>query len=325
MNSKTLRIAVMGFGAIAEKHVEVFRDLGAVVCASCNRSETGRACAREKAGIPRTYANPLEMVECERPDGLLLTVSAVSMAESTRKLIPLGIPLLVEKPPALSLSETEELAHLAARYGTPVMVGLNRRFYSVYHKALEAMGGREAVTGVHVEWTEDPVRLREIGHPEDVIRSLNFANSLHGIDFLPFFGGSSIRGAAWGRDLGGESFRWQMAFDGQSEAGARLHCTSSWEVPGRWRLMVDAPGCRMVSAPLESASLLRRGKPPEEVAPSEEDCRFKPGFHGQARAFMDGIQNGATPPWPACTLAEATESMRIAEMLTSSCRGGARA
>jgi len=323
MRYREIRLCILGFGSIAEKHLEVFRALRADVCASCNRSEEGRTRARVKGGIPKTYADLLEMVEREKPDGLLVTVSAISLAEVARQVIPLGIPVLLEKPPGLSLAETEELARLVLKTGTKVMVGLNRRFYSVYHRALDAMGGREAVTGVAVEWSEDPILMRELGYPEEVIRGLNFANSLHGIDLLPFFGGAKLAGQARGRVLPGGLYRWQMAFDGESERGALLYFASSWDVPGRWRLVVDAPDVRMVSAPLESAALLRRGKAAEEIAPSDEDRRFKPGFHGQAKAFLEAVWTGEAPPWPACSLDEACISMRVADQLNAACEGRA--
>ena len=63
------RLAFVGFGAIAEKHVEVFRALGANLVASCNRSEEGRKKARERGGISSTYSEVASMVEKERPEG----------------------------------------------------------------------------------------------------------------------------------------------------------------------------------------------------------------------------------------------------------------
>ena len=320
MTEDRTRLAVVGFGTAARRHLEVFRELGAEVCASCNRSSEGRTNAREEGGIPRSYSDPLEMVEREGVGGIIVTVSIASITEIARSLIPLGIPILLEKPPGLSLAETEELAELASKHGTSVLVGLNRRFYSVYSSALELMGGVEAVTGVAVEWSEDPAGLREVGYSESYVRMLNITNSLHGIDLLSFFGGSGIQGTVWGRTLGGQGPRWQMGFEGESAGGTRVRFGSNWDVPGRWRLVVDAPDVRMISAPLETATLFRRGEAPLDLVPSQEDRRFRPGFYGQAVTFLNMIRTGEAPQWPACTLAEATISMGIAERLTDACR-----
>ncbi len=318
------RVAIVGFGAIAEKHIEVLRALGAEVVASCNRSEAGRQKAREKGGIKATYADPAAMIGVECPDGLIVTANVLSQFELIRDLIPTGIPLLVEKPAGTSLREAEALAFLADQYRTPVMVALNRRFYSVYHQALARMGGREAVTSVAVEWSEDPAKMLAVGHPAALLPALNFANSLHGIDLLPFFAGDVQAPAVWGRNLDPSAalYRWQMALDGVSSSAARVHFDSNWDVPGRWRLIVDAADVRLVSAPLETGLLLARGKPAEQLTPSQEDAQFKPGFFGQAKAFLDVVRERQPIRWPACSLQDVLPAMRLAQRMTDACAGG---
>ncbi|HAR97336.1 MAG TPA: hypothetical protein DCS11_00215 [Syntrophus sp. (in: bacteria)] len=325
MKGATARIGLIGYGFIAQKHIEVFRALGAEVVATCNRSEAKRREARERWGIAAGYSDPLEMADREQPDALLLTAGIEAVAPLARTLLPLHLPMLIEKPPGLSLEETRGLAALAREHGTPAMVGLNRRFYSVYHRALERMGGRGAVTGVNVEWSEDPPGLLAAGVPAEQIPLYVYANSLHGVDLLPFFAGAIPSPAVWGRDLdpAGGQYRWQMALDGVAERGARVHFASNWDVPGRWRLVVDAPDARMVSAPLETALILARGKGVEEVSPSDEDKRFKPGFHGQAAFFLEVVRDGRPVEWPACGLPEALPGMEICERLTRAVRDGA--
>ncbi len=319
----SVRIGLIGYGFIAQKHIEVFRALGAEVVATCNRSETKRAEAREKWGIAAGYADPLELVERERPDALLLTAGVDAVAPLARTLLPLGLPMLIEKPPGLSPVETRELADLARQSRASAVVGLNRRFYSVYHRALERMGGAEAVTGVSVDWSEDPPGLLAAGVPAGQIPQYVYANSLHGIDLLTFFAGRIPEPRVWGRNLdaSGEACRWQMAVEGTAERGARVLFTSTWDAPGRWRLVVDAPGARLVSAPLETGIVFARGKAPEEIAPADEDKAYKAGFHGQAAYFLDVVRNGAPVRWPACSLDEAAAGMDLAQAMTRACGG----
>lgn len=321
MSKTNIRLGLVGYGAIAQKHLEVFRTLGANICASCNRSEEGRRKAQDEGGILKTYSDPLQMVEREHPDGLLIAANVLSLGALGRTLIPCSLPILLEKPPGLSVEEVRSLTGLAADSKTPVMVGLNRRFYSVYHGGLALMGGLDAVTGVSVEWSEDPGKMLQVGHPREILPLLNFANSLHGIDLLTFFAGEAPAPSVWGRNLisSGLGYRWQMALDGIAARGARVHFESNWDVPGRWRLVVDAPDARMVSAPLETALVLRRDKPPTEVKPSPEDLKFKPGFHAQAAYFLDVIRQKRSIEWPACSLDEAGVSMRAAQALTDAC------
>jgi predicted dehydrogenase len=315
--SQTTRLALVGYGSIAARHLEVFRALGAEVTAGCNRSEAGRRRAREDGGLARTYASAAEMIEREDPAGLLVTVSALSVGAVVRELLPFGRPILAEKPPGTSLAEARELAGLASAAGVTVMVGLNRRFYSVHHRAVERMGGRAAITRVAVEWSEDPLAIREHGHPPELIPVLNFANSLHGIDLLTCWAGSVPPWTVWGRHLDRlhSPERVQMGLDGLSERGVQVHLDSTWDAPVPWRLIIEAAGVRLVSTPLETARLSWRDRS-ENVEPDPEDRRFKAGFFGQASTFLRIVREKSRPEWPSCTLDDSLPSMALAEALT---------
>lgn len=316
-----MNFVLVGYGAIAKKHLDVFRELGVSISASCNRSEEGNLRAREEGDIERTYTDPREMVEREKPDGILLCASFMSLYDLARNLIPFGLPMLLEKPPGVSLAQTQDLAQLARKYNTPVMLGLNRRFYSIYHEFLKEIGGKDAVTSVAVEWSEDPEKMIKMGYtPEEVDRFV-FANSLHGIDLLSFFGGSIHDYTVWGRnmDKSGQRRRWQMGVDGWGGSDVRLHFYSNWDVPGRWRLLVDAPDRRLVSSPMESGVVLTRDQGKVEIQPEEYDKKFKTGFYDQARAFLNVVRDQVRVQWPAATLGDALDAMKMAGEMTAVC------
>lgn len=321
MNHSDFRIAVVGFGEIAHKHTSVFRALGAKIVAAANRSSEGRRKAEQDGGIERTYSDAQTMVERERPDGVLVSASVLSQFGVIRNLIPCGVPLLVEKPPAVSVAEWNLLRTEIEARRLPVMVALNRRYYSVYHRALQRMGGIEAVTSVTVEWSEDPEKMLGLGHPAEMIPLLNFSNSIHGLDLLVFFAGLPSNPAVWGRNLdrSGYSFRWQMCLQAETDRGAYARLQSSWDVPGRWRVIVDAPNIRMVSEPLETAILYARRQAPESIEASVEDRQFKPGFYGQAAAFLELIRNPGYRAWPMACLEEISANMQLADSLTRIC------
>jgi predicted dehydrogenase len=295
--------------------------LGANVVAAANRSPEGRYKAAREGGIERTYADALTMVEHERPGGILVTASVLSQFDVSRKLVPYGVPLMVEKPPAVNMDDWTLLREEVEARRLPLMVALNRRYYSVYHIALQRMGGIDAVTSVTVEWSEDPCKLAAFGHPQETLPLLTFSNSIHGLDLLVFFAGIPRNPTVWGRNLDktGLALRWQMALRCLTDRGASGRFESNWDVPGRWRVVVDAPDMRMVSAPLETAVLFARGRTPETIEPSVEDQQFKPGFYGQASAFLKLIRECDGPGWPAATLEEVSTDMRLAELLTRAC------
>ena len=98
-----MRLALVGYGRITPKHLEVFRAQGAEFVACCNRSAANRQKAESEGGIPRTYADIEAMLKAERPDGVVCCVSPDQMALAGGKIFPFGIPTLLEKPPGVSL------------------------------------------------------------------------------------------------------------------------------------------------------------------------------------------------------------------------------
>ena len=318
------RLAIVGYGKIAEKHLEVFQAAGAEVVASCNRSEQGREKARA-AGITNTYESADEMIDREKPDGIICSVTETQIFNVASSLIPTGIPILVEKPVGTSLAEAEALTELAERHGTPVLVGFNRRHYSVVRKAVEDAGGFENITGAFVEWSENIDLFTRRGFGPAEIERMVFGYSIHGIDLLTYLGGDIADPQVIGRDIG-EPFRWMMAVQGVTERGAIASMTSTWDSPGRWRVTFCSQGRRYVFAPLETCTVLEAGAKDASgkwtwvervIEPDDADTRHKAGFYRQAELFLDMIETGR--PNQEHGLRSALPAMRLAEQLTNAC------
>ncbi len=312
------RLALVGYGRIAPKHLQAFRALGAEFVACCNRSPEGRQKAEREGGIPRTYARIDEMLGQERPDGVVCCASTDQVYSAALEILPHGLPTLLEKPPGTSWDEFQHLCQLSEKTGTEVMVALNRRHYSVLRKAIEDAGGLENITAVFIEWSEDPQHLLNRGFSLDQISRMVFGNTLHGLDLLTFLAGPVSVPATVGLDFG-QPLRWMMALQGVSQRGALATFNSTWDSPGRWRVSFCSRGRRYVFAPLEACQVSEIGvKETRTIAPDDVDTRFKPGFYSQASAFLDAIGSGRVSP--TYSLASAGAAMHLAEALTTACR-----
>ncbi|HEY1784058.1 MAG TPA: Gfo/Idh/MocA family oxidoreductase, partial [Pirellulales bacterium] len=184
------RLAIVGYGGIAPKHMEVFRALGCEIVASVNKSPQRREQARLEGGIPATYAALDEMLDRERPDGVICCPTFDQIFPVAKALAPRRIPALLEKPTGVSLAEFNELCALVAEHRAPQMVGLNRRHYSVVNRAVADAGGPAAVRAVLIDWSEDPAHLRRKGFSDAQISRWVFSNSIHGLDLLTTLAGS---------------------------------------------------------------------------------------------------------------------------------------
>jgi predicted dehydrogenase len=307
------RIAIVGWGKIAPKHAEVIRALGGEVTAAASRSEAGRAAAIA-AGVKRVYPDVASLLEGEEThglDGVVVCPAFPGVFAAAATVIERGVPALVEKPPGTSLAELDRLIAVQRASGSPVIVGLNRRHYSVFEAALGHAGGRDAITGVFVEWSEDPEHAMKT-YPEEAVRRWVAGNTLHGLDLVTWLAGDCEAAQVTARSLGAP-LRWQMGFQGISARGVFVNFSSTWDAPARWRLSFTASGRRYVFAPLETCAVLSRTGE-THLMPSEEDTQFKPGFLRQARTFLDVI---AGLPAPQMSLESVRPAMALAERLTA--------
>lgn len=313
------RIALVGYGRIAPRHLEVFRVLDCEIVASCNRSERGREKAQSEGGIAHTYSSVEAMLDRERPDGVICCASAEHMAEVAEKIVSFGVPTLLEKPPGISLAELATIKQSAAKYKAPVMVGLNRRYYSVITRAIEDAGGIDAITAVFVDWSEEPeYLLRDRGFAPEQVAQRVYGNSLHGLDLLAFLAGDFVAPSIVGLSFG-EPFRWIMSLQGVSQRGVLGTFQSTWDSPGRWRLVFCSRKRRYQFAPLESCSVSElEKKETRTIEPDVWDKRFKPGFYRQARTFLEVIETSQVPALHGLESAEM--AMSLAEQLTQACQ-----
>jgi predicted dehydrogenase len=312
------RLAIIGCGNIAPKHVEVLRALDCNVVAAVNRSPEGHRRATGETGIPVSYESIAEMMDRQRPDGVVCCPTFDQIYHVAKELIPYRVPLLLEKPAGTTLEEFDELCVLSAEYRAPVMVGLNRRHYSVVRQALAEVGGPSAIRAVFIEWSEDPAHLRRRGLTDEQIARWIFGNSIHGLDLLTYLTGA-IPDPQISTLVSEGDFAWYMGLVGQSDRAALGSFRSSWGSPGRWRLDVCTPDRRYVFAPLETCEVHERGVPKTRaIMPDEFDQRFKPGFWHQAQALLEMIDRGSTPD--EYCLESARPAMSLAEALTQACR-----
>lgn len=306
-----MRIGIVGYGNIARKHIEVFRDLGCDIVASANRSEAGRRKAREESRIPETFADHTSLAKKAHPDAMVICVTFDQIFSVTADLMKHQIPLLVEKPPGTSLAELRELIRLQHLHNTKVQVALNRRHYTVFNKALDEVGGRQNISFISVEWSENPVRVRDQkGFTDQQIGKIIYGNSIHGIDLMTYLAGD-VCDYTISSNPGSAYFSWNMVLNGKSPSGSLVCFLNSWDSPIGWRVVLGAKRKRYVFAPLEKCVVTDSENKSYEISPSAEDITFKAGFYGQAKHFLDFVSdktNGECHNLQSCV-----KSMEIAE------------
>jgi len=131
-----IRIAVAGAGLIGLRHIEEIQKspsckLSAIVDPSPKAADVAR-----QAGVP-VFSSLNELFADDKPDGVVLATPNQLHVEQALECVRAGVPTLVEKPIAHTLSEGMRLCEAAERADAKLLVGHHRRHSPILHKACE--------------------------------------------------------------------------------------------------------------------------------------------------------------------------------------------
>ncbi len=310
-----LRVAVIGAGNIAQQHLPVLLAHPdcevALLCDSdpATLAETAQR-LRSRGGTvegggegelrhPELVTDVGDVLRRDDLDAVFVLVSVLAVSAVAGACLEAGLPTFVEKPPGIASAETARLAELQQRRGTVAVVGLNRRFYSSHLAARERLLALGPLATVTVEAHEDLARVSREKFPPLVLRRWAYANGIHALDLLRFFGGEVTEVVSRQETVEGpfpDSFSALLRF----ASGASGRAAVDWMAPGRHRFEVRGVGARATSlGGLGSTELALRGREPEVLEPDDDDRRFKAGFWKQDGAFLAGVRAGRQPPFPS--------------------------
>lgn len=311
-----INLGIIGAGYIANEHLKVLNEIDAVnVKGLASRTYTRAKHLAKIYNIEKTYVDIDSLInECEL-DGIMILVSVDQIFEVTNKLIPLKIPLFIEKPAGLNPSETKKLATKADNFGTKNMVGYNRRYYSIFEKGIDIIKSSGKLLGVQIEGHERLWKIPKNKFSKKVKENWIYANSTHTIDLLRFFGGeikSSYSLKKSINEINGDQFTSAIEF----KSGTLGTYISNWFSPGGWSVKLYGEGVSVLFSPLEKGIWTNSNFEKFDILPDKRDTVFKPGFFAQAESFIDLIINGSLE-YPGQNLEGAYKTMLVAKGIKS--------
>ena len=141
---RNINVGIIGAGNIASKHLEVIKNIKNFKI----KAITSRTLSKAKK-LAKTFK--IEKINESIEDLLKKSyrlpphfVSAENMYSTIKKIINFKVPFFFEKPAGLNYRETKELSDLCYQNKIKNMVGLNRRFYSIFEegkKIIKKRGG----------------------------------------------------------------------------------------------------------------------------------------------------------------------------------------
>jgi predicted dehydrogenase len=128
------QIAVAGAGYIGRAHMAVAQQSSTCsLSAIVDPSPAAQAIATQ-TGVP-LYRTLDELLERDRPDGVILATPNQLHVEHALTCLAAGVPTLLEKPIASTVDEAESLVAEAERCGVPLLIGHHRAHSPIMARA----------------------------------------------------------------------------------------------------------------------------------------------------------------------------------------------
>lgn len=292
----TLKLGIVGTGGFSKQHLHAIDWLrehqrhNVRVVAAHNRSQASNERAVLELGIPAAYATSKEMIESEHLDGIIIAVSATNLFEVTQSLIPYQIPLLVEKPPGLSSDDAKALSELATKHETSVLVGFNRRYYSIVQQAKTIIEQAGGLLGMRMDGFERYRMYRENQIvSEENLELLLTTNSIHCIDLIREYVGNIQRVEAFHNNHTSEPFNHRYSALIESETNIPVTFQAYWHSYGNWNYELYYPDGRIQFTNMEEATVYFRNGESYRIQPTSEDAEVKPGMVAQIEHFLQYV------------------------------------
>jgi len=130
------RIGIVGAGIMAAYHKKAMLKNGECVLAAVCDIAAEKAEAIAESVSATVYTDYRKMPEAEL-DGVILNLPHYLHREVTEFFLEKGIPVLVEKPMAISCKECDSMIEASKRYGTPLAVGHVQKYHPCYRELRE--------------------------------------------------------------------------------------------------------------------------------------------------------------------------------------------
>lgn len=207
--TRTLRTAIVGTGSVANLHARAVAahpraDLVAVTDLARDAADAFAG----RHGAPTVYETLAELLQAERPDVVLICTPPVVHREQTLAAFAAGAHVIVEKPPAPSLDELDEMRAAAAAAGRQLAVVFQQRTgtAAAHVRRLLRTGalGRPLIAVCQTLWyrDEDYFAVPWRGKWETEGGGTTLGHGIHQLDLLGFLLGdwASVQGRLWRLD-----------------------------------------------------------------------------------------------------------------------------
>ena len=313
----SLKVGLAGYGRRGRGHIRAINEIeGAQITSISDPVDVARNAAVNEMGDVSVYSLVGEMIDYGDVDAIIVTAPAHLNNVVAMEAVERGLPVLIEKPPALSLEGVIELRDAAERSRSKVMVAFNRRFNPLIRSAIDVIRESGQLRQIVAEFHKDIHDFTDDPRYSPAIFDLMLLESpIHSVDIVTHMAGAAVsstnaivkRTASRYRDVHAALIEFEnevvCQFTAAFTAGGRLE---------RYELHGD-----YVSVYLEGVNqgwVLRGGERSElEVLEKYENDGI-----AQTRCFVESVVRKSDYPEPAATLDTSIATLSLCESILDS-------
>jgi len=316
-NCNSPKIGIIGAGNIARHHLEAAKASGLELEAICGLPNSVRAkTLGEEFGV-KNICQDINQLLNSKLDAVIVCSSTESQIEVLKALRDLNLPVLVEKPVALS---SEPIIDLHPSLNSKVMVGFNRRFYSSTQEMKKHL---DRSSGVYFSCNIPEISW-EIQSEEEKRKDFILQNTIHIFDLLNYLFGEVEEFFYKGKSNSQVN---EKIIHFSTINGHTGLISLTFGIPDNPSITANLPGKRLTLLPIEIfkefeglemkkiGKVNKTYKPIETTTwlPQDVDTVYKAGFVMQMqefRKFIDGY-----PLSIGANLSDAYKTIRLAEVV----------
>lgn len=311
------RIAIVGAGSLSTRRIYPYIGAaGAQLVGVCDLdAQKAERNARRFGG--RVYGAMEEMLDEEKPDGVIICIGPEQHAALAPVAIKKGIPVYTEKPPAPSASAALEVARVAKRTGVLCTTAFKKRYSAAYQRAKEWLGGYESADLYSI--SIDYASAQYANESPRTLFLLDFA--IHIIDLIGFLFGDAHKVFAFAKGL--DAYAVSLQFANGAVGSLNLTCGRSFSVPTEEIEITIRGGNFMTIHNSSCWRITENGTPVEWREPpvftSAGDSGNETGHLAEIVDFVTAIREGRTT---RSNIYESYKSMVLYEAIAASAQGG---
>jgi len=308
----SVKVGLVGCGNRGRGHLRVlkeFEDVDLVGVCDLDAKLRGEVC--EELGIEGQYGDLVHMLETAGLDAVFVTTPPHLNARLALPCLEAGIDTFIEKPPGLSVEETEGLKAAADRTGAKAMVGWNRRFHPIILSARDTVQDQGPITQLVGEFHKSITdHEKNPKMAEAIMDCLLLETPIHAIDTIRFLANSEVAEVHSIVRRSMSNYRDVHAALIGFENGAVAQVSHNYTTSARLeRYEIHGHEISAYMEGVSSGHMFFEGEK-REIAGSSSDSTVD-----QNRFFIDCVKEDRSIELPAANLDEAIKTMKLCEAI----------